>query len=406
MSENHFQEVKDGCITSPIGFKAGATFVGLKTPGQDKLDLCILASEMPCAAAGVFTRNRVASATVPLSRTRVEAGQVQAVVVNSGCANACVGPQGMLDAKEMGALAAKKLGLPEERILVASTGIIGVELPMGLLRRHIPHIEMAADQGHHFARAIMTTDSHPKEVAVTFLVGRRTCTIGAVVKGVGMINPNLATMLCFITTDANIEPAYLKQALRDMVDGTFNMLTVDGDTSTNDMVVVLANGMASNPAIKGGTAAAGAFEEALGHVCMKLARMIAQDGEGATKVMEVVVSGASTLDDARKAARAVVRSPLVKTAVHGGDPNWGRVICAIGYSGADVLEEKLTLHINGICMLENGTPVPFLKAAAALSMKEPDIEIKASLGMGEHSATAWGCDLTEEYVRFNSGYTT
>ena len=401
-----FEKIPEGTITSAAGFKAGATYAGLKTYGQDKLDLGIVASDVPCEAAGVFTTNKVASATVPLSRSRVQGGQIRAIIANSGCANACVGPQGMLDAKEMGGLAAKKLGIAEDRVIVASTGIIGVELPMALLRRSVPKIDLAAAGGHAFARAIMTTDSHAKEAAVRFVLGGKQCTLGAVAKGVGMIHPNMATMLCFITTDAAVDPALLRNALRNAVDSTLNMLTVDGDTSTNDMAIILANGKAQNPPVREGTSDADVFEEALGHLCMTLARMIARDGEGATKLMEVIVSGAASLEDARKAARSVVRSPLVKAAVHGGDPNWGRIICAIGYSGAEVVEEKLALDINGVVMLEKGTPVPFFKEAASMSMKEPEITIKASLGLGDFSATAWGCDLTEEYVRFNSAYTT
>ncbi|MBF8299282.1 MAG: putative amino-acid acetyltransferase [Dehalococcoidia bacterium] len=400
------KEISGGTVTSPGGFSAGATYAGLKTHGQDKLDLGLLYSERPCHAAGVFTQNRVASATVPLSRSRVAAGPVQAIIVNSGCANACVGKQGMLDALEMGSLAAKQMQLPDERVLVASTGVIGVELPMALLRRAVSKIELGQQGGHHFARAIMTTDTHPKEVAATLMLGGKQCAIGAVVKGVGMIHPNMATMLCFITTDAAVDPQFLRDALHRAVDGTLNMLTVDGDTSTNDMAVILANGVAGNAPVRAGTEDAARFDEVLQHVCLTLTRMIARDGEGASKLMEVSVTGAASLADARKAARAVVRSPLVKSAVHGGDPNWGRIISAIGSSGADVQEERLKLTINGIVMLELGTPIPFFKDAAVQSMKESDIQVQASLGMGEYSALAWGCDLTEEYVRFNSAYTT
>ena len=406
MPAQGFHEIPSGTITSATGFRAGSTYAGLKTYGRDKLDLGIVASEAPCTAAGVFTTNKVCSATVPLSRSRILAGQVQAIIANSGCANACVGHQGMLDAEAMGALAAEHLGIPEAGVLVASTGIIGVELPMARLRQNVGKVEVGAEGGHGFARAIMTTDSHPKEAAVQFTIGGKRCVIGAVVKGVGMIHPNMATMLCFLTSDAAVDSEFLSGALGRAVDGTLNMLTVDGDTSTNDMAVILANGLAQNPLIRSGTPEANLFEAALGHVCATLTTMIARDGEGATKLMQVVVSGAATLEDARLAARAVVRSPLVKSAVHGGDPNWGRIICAIGSSGANVVEEKLALEINGVVMLEKGTPVPFFKEAASMSMKESDVKIEASLGLGEFSATAWGCDLTEEYVRFNSAYTT
>lgn len=406
MAEQQITVDEGGTITSPTGFKAGATFAGLKTYGERKLDLGILHSDRACTAAGVFTRNRVASATVPLSRQRVEKGPIQAIIANSGCANACVGPQGMLDAQETSALTARKLGLAPDMVLVASTGIIGVELPMFLIRKGIQKIETSVDGGHAFARAIMTTDRKPKEVAARLTLGGKAVTIGAAVKGAGMIHPNMATMLCFIATDAAVERGFLQGALRRCADRTFNMLSVDGDTSTNDMALMLANGAAGNPAVQEGTPDAGLFESALYEVLANLTRRMAQDGEGATKLIEVTIEGAASLEDARKAARAVVRSSLVKAAVHGGDPNWGRVICAIGSSGATVEEAKMALYINGICMLDKGTPVPFFKDAATLSMKEEDVAIRAHLGLGNESATAWGCDLTEEYVRFNSAYTT
>ena len=406
MPEQRFKIIQGGTVTSPKGFSAGATYAGLKTHGEHKLDLAILCSDKPCTSAGVFTRNKVASATVPLSRQRVEKGQAQAVVVNSGCANACVGPQGMLDALEMTSLAAKKLRLAPDMVLAASTGIIGVELPMALIRKGMQKIELSPENGHVFARAIMTTDSRPKEVGVRVTLGGRECTIGAAVKGVGMIHPNMATMLCFVSTDAAVERDFLQAALGRTADRTFNMLTVDGDTSTNDMALVLANGEAGNPPVREGSEDAQAFEEALHEALVTLARMMARDGEGATKLIEATVEGALSLEDARTAARAVVRSNLVKSAVHGGDPNWGRVISAIGSSGARVAEEKMALYINGICMLDNGVPVPFYKDAAVQSMKGADIQIQARLGLGAYAATAWGCDLTEEYVRFNSAYTT
>ena len=393
-------------MTSPKGFSAGAVYAGLKTYGEEKLDLAILHSEAPCTTAGVFTRNRVVSPTVTLSRQRVQGGSAQAVIANSGCANACVGAQGMLDAVEMAALAARKLGVAEEPVLVASTGVIGVELPMALIRAAVERIELDPEGGHSFARAVMTTDTHPKETAMGFEIEGKACTLGAVAKGTGMIHPNMATMLCFIATDAAVESGFLQSALKATVDRTFNMVTVDGDTSTNDTVLALANGAAGNAPIRAETPEAELFQEALGEVCLTLTRMIARDGEGATKLIEVTVEEAASPEDARKAARSVVNSPLVKAAVYGSDPNWGRVISSIGSSGAMVQEEKLALYINGICMLDKGTPVSFFRDLAVLSMKEPEVKILARLDMGEHSATAWGCDLSEEYVRINGEYTT
>ncbi|MSQ25398.1 MAG: bifunctional glutamate N-acetyltransferase/amino-acid acetyltransferase ArgJ [Dehalococcoidia bacterium] len=406
MSAEQITTIPDGHIASAAGFTTGAIYAGLKTYGKDKLDLGLLYSSTPAAAAGVFTQNKVVSPTITLDRRRLAARSAQAVMVNSGCANACVGPQGMLDAIAMAAIAARKLGIAEELVLVASTGIIGVELPMALLRAKIPLIDLSAAHGHQFARAIMTTDSVPKEAAVRFTMGGKVCTIAGVAKGVGMIHPNMATMLCFVASDAAVEPVHLQDALKSAVDQSLNMVSVDGDSSTNDSCIILANGQAGNPVIRAGTPEAALFEQALAQVLITLAKKIARDGEGATKLLEVIVEGAASLEDARRAARAVTSSPLVKAAVHGADPNWGRVVMALGKSGARMEEDALVVYINDICMMDNGQPVPFFKDAAVVSMREPDVRVRARLGVGQHTATAWGCDLTEEYVRYNSAYTT
>jgi len=398
--------VPHGGVTSPAGYLAGATYAGLKTYAKDKLDLGLLVSEAPCQAAGVFTQSKVVSASVLLDRERAAKGPVRAIVANSGCANACVGPQGMLDAKAMTALAAKKLGVKEDEVLAASTGMIGVELPMAPIRAGIDKIELARDGGARFARAIITTDTHPKETAVSFTLGGKACVIGAAAKGAGMIHPDMATMLCFITTDAAVEPGLLAPVLKAAADRSLNMVTVDGDSSTNDMVLLLANGRAGNRPIAAGTPEAGLFSQALTEACVHLAKSIAKDGEGASKLIEVTVEGAASLDDARRAARAIASSPLVKTAVHGADPNWGRVVAALGRSGADVDEGKLALSMNEIWVFDNGAPVPFFHEAARVSMQEPEVRILVRLHLGPHAATAWGCDLTEAYVRFNSEYTT
>ena len=398
--------VPDGTVTTPKGFLSGATYAGLKTYAKDKLDLALLVSQVPCAAAGVFTQSKIVSATVPLSKSRVATGHARAIVVNSGCANACVGPQGMLDAQAMTALAAKKAGVREDEVLVASTGLIGVELPMASIRSGLSKIKLHRDGGAEFARAIITTDKGPKTSSVSITLDGKPCTISAAAKGAGMIHPNMATMLCFVTTDAAVEPGALQWALKTAADKTFNMITVDGDTSTNDMVIVLANGMAGNKAVRAETPEAELLAEALEQVCLPPAKMIVRDGEGATKFMEVRIEGAASVDDARRAARTIVGSPLVKSAIHGADPNWGRVIAALGRSGAALQEAKTSLWIQEICMFDQGTPIHFHKEAARAKMMEDEVVIVARLGMGTHDATAWGCDLSEDYVRFNSEYST
>lgn len=408
MTNTAILPVPNPTITAAKGFTCGAVYAGLKTYGKDKLDFAVLLSEQPATAAGVFTQNTVASPTVPLSRQRVAKGKAQAIVMNSGCANACVGPQGMTDAKETTQLVAEKLGLSADRVLVASTGIIGVELPMPLIRKAIKNVELSPKNGAAFARAMMTTDSHPKEVAVKFSVGGKECTIGAACKGVGMLHPNMATMLAFVATDAAVEQNFLQSALKGAVDLSLNMVSVDGDTSTNDMCLVLANGMAGNKEIKAETPAGDLFLEALTEVLTALAKMIARDGEGATKLIEVNVEGAVSAEDARKAARTIASSPLWKAAVHGNDPNWGRVMAALGRSNTRVQEEKLSMFINEFCVFDAGMPISFYKEAASNSMKEAEeaVKVVVKLGLGNHKATAWGCDLTEEYVRFNSAYHT
>ncbi len=406
MDKSPFTRIEKGGVTSPKGFTAGATYAGLKKAGQDKLDLTLLYSERPCAAAGVFTQSKTCSPSVTLSRQRIARRAAQAIVVNSGCANACVGPQGLTDAKDTTILAAKKLGLSEEDVLIGSTGMIGVELPMALIRSGMQKISLTATAGPSFAKAIMTTDSHPKEQALKFQMGGKEITVGAACKGVGMIHPDMATLLCFITTDAAVEPGFLQAALKNAIDKSLNMVSVDGDTSTNDTAIILANGAAGNRPIKAGTKEAALFQQALIEVAVPLAKMVARDGEGATKLMEVTVEGAASAADARLAARTIASSPLVKAAVHGGDPNWGRIMMALGRSGAAVTESKLSLYISEICVFDKGVPIAFFKEAAVNSMKESSVAILAKLGLGSHSATAWGCDLTEEYVRFNTEYST
>jgi glutamate N-acetyltransferase/amino-acid N-acetyltransferase len=398
--------VQGGSVTSPKGFLAGGTYAGIKSDDAEALDLGILTSTGPAAVAGTFSTNKVLSPSVVLTRQRVAPGHARGVVVNSGCANCCVGEQGLKDAKEMAALAASHAGVDAEEMLVCSTGLIGVELPMALVRQSVGNIELGEQGGSKFARAIMTTDSRPKEMAVSVDVAGTRITLGGAAKGVGMVHPNMATMLAFVSSDAAVEQGFLQQALREAVGVSFNMIDVDGDTSTNDTVLVLANGMAGGEEIQAGSASADAFQEALTYVCTALAKELARDGEGAQTLIEVVVEGAATAGDARTAARTVASSILVKAMVHGRDPNWGRLMAALGKSGIDFEESKVDLFIAGIQMVHEGVAIPYLKDAVISAMSDADVRFTISLNGGHASATAWGCDLTEEYVTLNSAYST
>ncbi|MFH1141652.1 MAG: bifunctional glutamate N-acetyltransferase/amino-acid acetyltransferase ArgJ, partial [Chloroflexota bacterium] len=282
----------------------------------------------------------------------------------------------------------------------------GVELPMALIRRNVGNIHPSPQGGHDLAKAIMTTDTHPKEMAISLKLNGRKITLGGIAKGSGMIHPNLATMLCFMTTDAPVEKEFLKQALQEAVNASFNMIDIDGDQSTNDSVILLANGAAGGEPIKDGTPAAQAFQEGLNYLSIGLAKELARDGEGATKLIEAVVEGAKTVENARAIAREVVSSLLVKAAIHGNDPNWGRIIMAVGKSGVDIDETKIALFINDICIMEEGRPIPYFKDAIIAAMSASEVSLRIHLNLGEASATAWGCDLTEEYVTFNAAYTT
>jgi glutamate N-acetyltransferase/amino-acid N-acetyltransferase len=327
------------------------------------------------------------------------------VIANAGNANACTGEQGLADAREMAALVASKTDIDPAEVLVASTGLIGVPLPMDLVRAGAKAITLSEDGGPTFARAIITTDTRPKSAGAELEIGGKTVRIGGSAKGAGMIHPNMATLLAFVTTDAAVDPEYLQTALTRAGADSFNMITVDGDTSTNDTLVVLANGAAGNPIISGGEDGE-AFTAALTYVCGELAKAIVSDGEGATKLLRVDVRGAASDEDARAAARSVVRSPLVKAAVYGSDPNWGRVLCAIGYSGATVDPLAVDLFVGGVQLVKAGAPVPGSREEAEPVMQEKEVTFVADLHVGEFGATAWGCDLTEAYVVENSAYST
>ncbi len=402
--EAKIEFIAEGTVTSPKGFQAGATYAGLKKEAEHVLDLGILFSEAPCVATALFTTNKVKAAPIVLCQERLQGGRAVALVVNSGCANAFTGEQGIRYAAEMVSLAAKRVGVSPEDVLVASTGVIGEQLPMKLIRPGIEQIVLSAEGGHSLVKAMMTTDTVPKEVAAR--VGDSEFIIGGVVKGSGMIHPDLATMLCFLTTDAAMDLDFLKLALRKAVDISFNMVSIDGDTSTNDMVLVMANGLAGNKPISEDSRQAGIFQQALDRVCIYLAKSMARDGEGASKLIEVTVSGAPNVTEARLAARTIVSSLLVKTAVYGNDPNWGRIVAAVGRSGVEVVESKIDLQIGDIWVVREGSPLSFDKKSVAEVFGRSEVSIGLQLNLGMASATAWGCDLSEEYVVINSQYTT
>lgn len=402
-----FLPIPYGSVTSPKGFFAGAVHAGIKDPDEKRLDLGVLFSEEDCRVAAVFTTNKLKSAPVVLSQERVaSAGHGRVIVVNSGCANACTGEQGLQDAKDMTRLMSGPLGVPEHAAFVASTGVIGVLLPMDKVRDGIQRIALIKEGGHDLARAIMTTDTFPKEHAVRVKGPGFDYVVAGVAKGAGMIHPNMATMLCFLTTDAGVDAALLKAALKKAVDVSFNMVTVDGDTSPSDTVLLMANGLAGNSLINGGSREGRAFQQALNRVCVELARSIARDGEGAKRLIEVSVEGARSRKDARVAARTIVGSSLVKAAVYGADPNWGRVVAALGRSGADMDENSVEMYLGDVCVMRAGIPQTFDAARARKVLRAKEVAIRLNLNLGPGKATAWGCDLTPRYVTINSAYTT
>ncbi|MGI8552578.1 MAG: bifunctional glutamate N-acetyltransferase/amino-acid acetyltransferase ArgJ [Dehalococcoidia bacterium] len=394
----------DGSVTTPRGFRAGAVQAGIKPSG--KLDLGLLASDRPCTAAGMFTQSTVPGAPVLVSKEHLRAGRAQAIIVNAGIANVATGEQGLADAREMARLAAESLGVQPAQVLVASTGVIGHRLPMERVRDGIQRIELASDAGLLLAEAIMTTDTVRKSTACRFQAGGRHYTVGGIAKGSGMIHPDMATMFSFLTTDAPVEAAFLDRSLHAAVADSFNMISVDMDTSTSDTVLLLANGAGGGPELGEGTDGAEAFQEALHLLSKTLARMLAADGEGATKLIEVRITNAANQDEARRAARTISSSPLMKSAVYGNDPNWGRMMMAIGRSGAHIDLTKARLTIGEVPVYAEGRPEPLDGPRLKAALGGPEVILGADLASGTAAATAWGCDLTEEYVRINSEYTT
>ena len=394
-----------GGVTAPQGFQSAALHCGIKA-AAGALDLAILSAETTVPAAGLFTTNLAQAAPVVMSRRRLmeSGGMARAIVVNSGCANACTGSQGMSDAVRMADEVAAALSCKPEHVLVASTGVIGVNLKIDRVVTGIRSAarELARGKGSETARAIMTTDPFPKEHAVTVHTDRGSFTVGGTAKGSGMIEPNMATMLGFLTTDARVSPALLRRALQESARDTFNAITVDGDGSTNDSLFAMASGASGVPIDESSYPALAGALLAVSH---ELALGIVRGGEGATKLIAVHVSDARTRDDARRVARTIANSPLVKTAVHGADPNWGRIVAAAGRAGVPFDIERATVHVGGVLLFEHGLPHDDAAPLARTHLKGPDIRIDVSLGTGGGQAgTIWGCDLSAEYVRINGEY--
>ena len=390
-------------VTYARGFTAGAVAAGVKHAGTTRLDVALIVSDRPAAAGAVFTTNQVIAAPCVITRRHVFGGALRAIVVNSGNANACTGAQGEQDAVAMATAAAERVGCGAEEIAVASTGVIGVPLPMDRMGPAIAAVQPSVGGWDDASRAIMTTDTRPKVVEREIVVGGRAVRLGGIAKGAGMIHPNMATLLVFVTTDAAIDAARLQGAVAAAARGSFNAISVDGDTSTNDTLLVLANG-ASGVAI--GAAELPAFAAGLADVCLELSRAIVADGEGVTKVFEVRVAGAATEADATMAARTITTSNLVKTAIHGGDPNWGRILAAAGRSGARVDASRASVRIGGIAVFATGSLQPVDDAAIRAVFAEPEIVVEVDLGLGDGAARAWGTDLSAEYVKINAEYTT
>ena len=388
------------------GFRFAGVACGIKESGRK--DLALIVSERPTSAAAVFTRNRIKSPSVTVGGENVRRGLLQAVVVNSGNANACTGPGGLRDAEAMCAEAARHLGIGAAQVLPSSTGIIGVRLPMDKIRQGIADAATALSPGslQEAAQAITTTDNGPKIAAASCRIGGRTVRIAGIAKGAGMIAPNMATMLCYVLTDADVAPAALRPMLRRAADATFHAITVDGDTSTNDTVLCMANGVAGNPRITRGGEGEEALERALTRVMKELALKVVADGEGTTKLVEVRVDGARTVAEARKVAFTVANSKLVKTAFFGQDPNIGRFMMAVGNAGVPVVEETIDVALGGVKVVRRGLAVGTREAAAAKVMQRPSFTVRISLGMGDARTSVWTSDLGHEYVRINSDYRT
>lgn len=404
-------EIIKGGVTAAKGFKAAATAAGIKY--QNRKDMAMIVSEVPAVSAGTFTSNVVKAAPVQWDRKVVsEETCAQAVVINAGIANACTGSEGLGYCRETAEEVELQLQIPKNQVLVASTGVIGKQLPIERLRAGIdamiPNLSYSMESGHEAAMAIMTTDTKEKEVAVTFQAGGKVATLGGMSKGSGMIHPNMCTMLAFLTTDVAISKELLAEALKEDIKDTFNMISVDGDTSTNDTVLLLANGMAENPVITEKNEDYAAFCEALHYVNETLAKKMAGDGEGATALFETKVIHADTKEHARILAKSVICSSLTKAAIFGHDANWGRILCALGYSGVDFDPEAIELYFQSrsgkILIYRDGLGTDYSEEEATKILSDPEVTVLVDMKMGQEAATAWGCDLTYDYVKINADY--
>ena len=400
------EERANAGVTFPKGFKAAGVKAGIKKSGN--LDLAMIYTEKEASIAGVFTQNAVAAAPVVVSRAHVATGSAHAVVANAGCANACTGETGLANANKMAELAAKELGCDASDVLVGSTGIIGVNLPMDKVEAGIKAAaaELSDKGSQNAGNAIITTDTYSKACSCEVMLGGKAVRFGAIAKGSGMIQPNMATMLCYITTDAKIASPLLQKALSSIVEVSFNMISVDGDMSTNDTVLVLANGQSEAAEILEDTKEYEIFYHTLEKICQELSKRIAADGEGATKFLTINVTGTKSFADAKTIAMSVAKSPLVKTAFFGQDPNWGRVICAVGYAGVPMVPEKTVIKFGDVTVYANGLGAEYDEEKLAKVMAEHDIVIDIELGLGDASATVWSCDLSYEYVKINGEYHT
>ena len=397
-------------VCAAKGFLANGVHCGIRA-NQSKNDLAVIYSKEPCVAAAVYTTNAVKGAPITVSQKHLADGHAQAIVVNSGNANTC-NADGVEVAEQMAAICAGELGLKAEDMVIASTGVIGQPLPIQPILQAMPELckGLSTDGSQQAALAIMTTDTMPKEYQTTFMVGDKPCTIGGIAKGSGMIAPNMATMLSFVTSDVNISVACLQDALKEVADATYNMVYIDGDTSTNDTFALLCNGMAGNAEICQKDAAYEAFKAALFDVCMHLSKMLAKDGEGATKLLTVHVQQAASLQDARTVAKSVVGSTLLKCAIFGRDANWGRILCAIGYADANYDIEKVDVELasqaGSVAVCKHGNGIPFDEDKALTILSEDEIVVEINLNDGAYEASAWGCDMTYEYVKINGEYRT
>jgi len=408
VAEGQQIEVIEAGITVVRGIKTAGVHAGLK---RKRRDLALIYSESPAVVVGTFTTNQVKAAPVLVTQARVRGrGVARAIVCNSGNANACNGPQGERDALAMGAAVAKELGLAEEDVLVASTGVIGMPLDMDKVRAGIAAAARELARGREAAAAavegIMTTDTVPKEVAVRFRIQGRDCYLAGMAKGSGMIHPNMATMLAFMATDCAVDKEALDRLFREVVSRTFNQVSVDGDTSTNDMALLMANGMAGNHPLTAADPEFPVFARALEYAASQLAKAIARDGEGASKLLEVKVEGASSDEAARTIARSIARSNLVKAAVFGEDANWGRILCAAGYAGIPFRPEGVNIYLGDLQVCEHGAALPFDEAVALEVLRQPEVLIRVTMSEGRGEGVAWGCDLTYDYVKINASYRT